>query len=242
MNLSTLDIGLMKCGRVEWQEAEATRKDFNVVLIRQDKKLFISELFKVIQDAIPLILHYKTTCQFRTISSSTFYHIGCAIDLHSIANSGLIPGGQNLSKERQTVFFTAVNPMNKEHKDPYEIGFNPPRLAWYKQEKLKSHQDTVYWVDIQLAQQKGCKFYQTRSNAIILYDTLPAHCIPKVVVMESGEITYEKVFASPRPPPKISFQDKWMKIWIQKLLEVQRLPTNPTKINEPIVKNGETCK
>ena len=42
--------------------------------------------------------------------------IGCAINLHSITNSGLIPGGQNLSKERQTVFFTAVNPMNKEHK------------------------------------------------------------------------------------------------------------------------------
>ena len=66
-------------------------------------------------------------------------------------------------------------------------------------------------VDIQLAQRKGLKFYQTRSNAIILYDTLPAYCIPKVVVMESGEIIYEKVHASPRPPPKISFKDNWMK-------------------------------
>ena len=26
------------------------------------------------------------------------YHAGCAINLHSIINSGLIPGGQNLSK------------------------------------------------------------------------------------------------------------------------------------------------
>ena len=48
------------------------------------------------------------------------YHIGCAINLHSITNSGLIPGGQNLSK-RQTVFFTSVDPMNKEHKDPHDI-------------------------------------------------------------------------------------------------------------------------
>ena len=40
------------------------------------------------------------------------YHIGCAINLHSITNSGLIPGGQNLSK-RQTVFFTSVNPIKK---------------------------------------------------------------------------------------------------------------------------------
>ena len=59
-NSRILDIGLMKCGRVKWQEAEVTRKDFNIVLIRQDKKFFISELFKVIQDAISLILHYRT--------------------------------------------------------------------------------------------------------------------------------------------------------------------------------------
>ena len=52
-----LNIGLMKCGRVEWQEAEATRKDSNIVLILQGKKFLI---FEVIQDAIPLILHFRT--------------------------------------------------------------------------------------------------------------------------------------------------------------------------------------
>ena len=106
------------------------------------------------------------------------YHIGCAINLHSITNSGLIPGGQNSGK-RHTVFFLLVNPMNKEHKDPNEIDLNAPRLAWYKQKKWKRHQDAEYWVEKQLAQQKGFKFYQTRSNAIILYDTLPAYCISK---------------------------------------------------------------
>ena len=44
------------------------------------------------------------------------YHGGCAINLHSIVNSGLTLGGQNLSKERQTVLFTSVDPMKKEHK------------------------------------------------------------------------------------------------------------------------------
>ena len=58
--LCTLNIGLTKCGRAKWQEAEVTRKEFNIVLIHQDKKFFISELFKVIQDAISLILHYRT--------------------------------------------------------------------------------------------------------------------------------------------------------------------------------------
>ena len=40
------------------------------------------------------------------------YHVGCAINLHSIINSGLIPEGQNLSN-RQTVFFLLVDPMDK---------------------------------------------------------------------------------------------------------------------------------
>ena len=32
------------------------------------------------------------------------YHLGCAISLHSIRNSGLIPGGRNSGRDRQTVF------------------------------------------------------------------------------------------------------------------------------------------
>ena len=114
------------------------------------------------------------------------YHIVCAINLHSIVHSGLISGGQYLCK-RQTVFFTSVDPMNKEHKDPDVINLDAPRLPRYKQKMWKKRQNTVYWVDIKPAQKKGFKFYQTRSNAIILYDTLPAYCIPKAIMMGSGE-------------------------------------------------------
>ena len=92
------------------------------------------------------------------------------------------------------------------HKDPYVIDLDAPRLVWYKQKVWKKHKNTVYWVDIKLARKKGLKFYQTRSNAIILYDTLPAYCIPKAIMMETTEIIYEKVYASPRPLPKISYK------------------------------------
>ena len=44
------------------------------------------------------------------------YHVGCAINLHSIINSGLILGGQNLSN-RQTVFFLPIDLRDQEHKD-----------------------------------------------------------------------------------------------------------------------------
>ena len=38
---------------------------------------------------------------------------------------------------------------------------------------------------------------------------LPAYCIPKVVRLNTGEVLYEKVYMSPRPPPKISLRHEW---------------------------------
>ena len=97
----------------------------------------------------------------------------------------------------------------KDHKDPKVIDLNVPRHAQYLHNAWKRHQDAVYWVDINLATEKGLKFYQTRSNAIILQETLPAYCIPKVVRMNTGEVLYEKVHMSPRLPPKISLKHEW---------------------------------
>ena len=77
--------------------------------------------------------------------------------------------------------------MHKIHQDQIELDLTKPRLASYKP-KWKVHQDTVYWVNIQLAQRKGLKFHWTRSNAVILHDTLPAYCISKAIVTKSEEI------------------------------------------------------
>ena len=125
------------------------------------------------------------------------YYIGCAFNLHSIINNGLIPGGQNSSK-RQTVFFLLVDLVDKSHKDPKVIDLNVPRHAEYLHNAWKRHQDAVYWVDINLAIEKGLKFYQTRSNAIILQDT-SSLLYSEVVRMKTGEVLYEKVYMSPRP-------------------------------------------
>ena len=133
------------------------------------------------------------------------YHIGCAFNLHSIINNGLIPGGQDLSR-RQTVFFLPIDPRDKNHKDPAYIDFSVPRRARYVHSAWKKHQDAVNWVDINLAIKEGLTFYQTRSNAIILQGTIAAHCIAKVERLKTGEVIYEKVSMSPRPPPKISLR------------------------------------
>ena len=105
------------------------------------EQLLISELFKDIQDAISLILHCRTMWQFRA-DYSHIYHIGCAFNLHSIINSGLIPGGQNSSK-RQMVFFLPIEPRDKIHKDPEKIDLNVPRRAQYLQNAWKKYQDAV---------------------------------------------------------------------------------------------------
>ena len=130
------------------------------------------------------------------------YHIGCAFNLHSIINNGLIPGGQDSSR-RQTVFFLPIDPRDKDHEDLEHIDFSVPRRARYVHSAWKKHQDAVFWVDIDLAIREVLTFYQTRSNAIILQGTLPAYCIPKVVRLKTGEVLYEKSYVSPRPPPKI---------------------------------------
>ena len=100
------------------------------------------------------------------IESGTFhhiYHIGCAFNLHSIINNGLIPGGQDSSR-RQTVFFLPVDPRDKDHEDPEHIDFSVRRRAQYLHSAWKKHQDAVFWVDIDLAIRKGLTFYQTRSQ------------------------------------------------------------------------------
>ena len=133
------------------------------------------------------------------------YHVGSNFNLKSILSNGLIPGGQDLSK-RQSVFFLPTDPRNEHHKDPEYIDYSVPRLARYLQNTWKRHQDTVFWINIDLGIREGLKFYQTRSNAIILQGTLPANFIVRAERLKTGEKLYERQYLSPRPPPKISLR------------------------------------
>ena len=190
----------MKSGRASWRKEEETRKKSILYRSFRRNSLPPSSSSPSLQDNVFIPDDFV----------EYIYHIGCAINLHSIINSGLIPGGQNLSK-RQIVFFLLVNLMDKENKDPEKVDLEAPRLARYMHTAWKKHQNTVHWVDIKLAQKNGLKYYQTPSNAIILYNTLPTYCIPKPIRMETGEIIYKKVYESPRAPPKISLRNDWVK-------------------------------
>ena len=60
-NQCQLVLSILVCRCMEEQDGRTREQQDNAVLIRQDKK-FTSEIWKVIQDAIPLILHCKTMC------------------------------------------------------------------------------------------------------------------------------------------------------------------------------------
>ena len=128
------------------------------------------------------------------------FHTGNASELNSVIRNGLIPGGTSLKRGRQVVFFTAVNPME----DGNSMGETPcdltkPRIALYKN-TWKRCQNTVYWCNLKLAQEKGLHFYQTRSHAVALYNTLLAACIEKAVCMKTQDELYQKVRLTPRVP------------------------------------------
>ena len=187
-------------GKLVWLQEEDPNEDISIALVIREQ-LSTSELFKdiLVAGLIDPTLQYNAL-----IGTGIFpyiYHVGCTFNLHSIINNGLIPGGQDLSR-RQTVFFLPVDPRNEYHQDPEYTDFSAPRLARYMHKAWKRHQDAVYWVDIDLAIKEGLTFYQTRSNAIILQGTFPAHCISRVERLKNGEVLYERRYLSPRTTTK----------------------------------------
>ena len=71
------------------------------------------------------------------------YHIGSAHDMHSIIQSGLIPGGKSLKRDRLSVIFTAVNPIYaNQDQEEVQCDLDIPRIAVYKN-TWRVHQSTV---------------------------------------------------------------------------------------------------
>ena len=113
------------------------------------------------------------TLQYNVALPSNFfqyiYHVRCAINVHSIINSGLILGGQILNN-RQTAFFLLVDPMDKNHKDPETIDLNEPRHAQYMHKAWKRHQNAVYWEErIEVLSDSIERKHSSRNTSSLLY-------------------------------------------------------------------------
>ena len=164
-----------------------------------------SVLFKDILEAISLIQRYRTMwCIWDWNISLRLPH--WIRFQSSFYYQQWIGTWRSTFEQKTDSIFLPTDPRDESHKDPEHIDFSVPRLARYVHSAWKRHQDAVFWVDIDLAIREGLTFYQTRSNAIILLGTLPAHCIFKVERLKTGELLYERRYLSPRPPPKISLK------------------------------------
>ena len=71
------------------------------------------------------------------------YHVGCYFNMHSIIASGLLAGSNIHGRDRPTVFFAAVDPMDKSWVDKEKHDLTQPRHAADKQ-IWKVNQDAVY--------------------------------------------------------------------------------------------------
>ena len=125
----------MKLGSASWQKEEDRRKGFSTActLILPSMSR-ISEQSRDIQEVISLISHcktmycYRTTSPItsttsRTLTTCTHHHPGWIDSRKRIVSKGT----------RQSVFFTAVNPMYA-HQDLEEVQYDleNPRIAVYK--------------------------------------------------------------------------------------------------------------
>ena len=87
-NLCNLNIGLMKSGRAQWQKETDPSGEILYLQALQGHS-----------GRNPIDLTLQDNASIPDNFFDYIYHIGCAICLHSITNSGLIPGGQNSSRE-----------------------------------------------------------------------------------------------------------------------------------------------
>ena len=63
------------------------------------------------------------------------------------------------------------------------------------------------WIRLSRAQDQGLKFWQTKSNAIIVRDLLPADCIYNVISKNGGQALFERL--STPLPPKVALRSRW---------------------------------
>ena len=102
INPHKYSIGLMSVGKLVWLQEEDSKRRYQYCSDDSGTILYL----RALQGHSGHNLIDPTLQDNVMIESGIFpyiYHIGCAFNLHSIVNNGLIPGGQDSSR-RQTVF------------------------------------------------------------------------------------------------------------------------------------------
>ena len=136
------------------------------------------------------------------------FHRGCSVNVNSIHATGLVAGGRESKEGRQTFLFKHLNPFgeNRDEEEP-DGDLSKPKEV-HSHSNRRHNQDTVYCVKLSRAQDQGVQFWQTRSNAIIEDDLVPANYIYKAISQNGDRILLERL-STPRPPLRVTLEDEW---------------------------------
>ena len=102
-NLRTLSIGLMKCGRAKCQEAEGNKKRFQYCTDPSGQEILYLQALQGHSGRNPIDLSLQDNVLIPNDFLKYIYHIGCAINLHSITNSGCVTGRTNFEQKTDGV-------------------------------------------------------------------------------------------------------------------------------------------
>ena len=225
--------------QVEEMHCKRRRKeeDFSVVLILQEK-FFTCELFKVIQDVTLLIHHYRTTLSFRNDFFKYNYRVGCAINLHSIMNSGLIPAGQKF--EHKTGQYSSCL-----------------WILWTENTKILRNRPestascTIHAASVEEKSEHGVfGRHQSCSKELIevLSDAIehhhPLQCISKPIVSRrlfrwKLEKCTKKYLNHIDRFRRCLWEMIGWRNWVQKLFDKQKAPNQPNQIPIQVIEQGD---
>ena len=126
------------------------------------------------------------------------FHTGCFLSIQSVLENGLIPGGHESEKGRQTVFFAPLNPLGgfsdeEKPRDDYSSSNVHHHSNW------KRNQDAVYWVELSRALGRELQFWKTNSHAITVHSPVPAKLHPQSNLSKRRSNTVRKTL-NPHDP------------------------------------------
>ena len=151
----------------KWEEhnGKRRRKQEKIAILYWSirTKFIVSELFKVVQDAISLILHYRTMYSERHLRVHLSHRMCNQFTLHEfrIDTRRTIWAKDWRYSSRLWIQWTRNTEIRKW------LTWNHRVLHSTSRKCGRNQKNAVYWVDIKLVQKKRYKFYQTRSKAII---------------------------------------------------------------------------
>ena len=126
------------------------------------------------------------------------------MSLRSLTQDSLL---EDEKGKKEDSLSASLRPSGDNPDEELSDDLSKPRKVHYHS-TWKNTQDAAYWINFVRAQDKGLRFWQTRSQPEIVHNSVPTDCIDKVI-SQKGERTLFERLSTPRPAPKIVIKSAW---------------------------------